>query len=119
MVAGYPMKRVALLCTVLVILICCQPLALFLGLLTPCIAPDLDRNDTREQKGSFPPQGWGLRKTTVTTVRLLSGSQLRATAVVQDKPAPSESKVFVVFAAFGGQPTASGLAYLNNLSFRC
>lgn len=113
------MKRVALFCAMLVILVCCQPPALFLGLSTPCIAPDTDRSDTREQKGPFPPQGWGLRKTTVTTARLLSGFQLQITVVVQDKSAPSESRAFVVFATSGGQPAASGLAFLNNLSLLC
>lgn len=119
MALGRPTKKVFFVCTVLAMLVCCLPPALFLGSMTPFISSHADNNDGPDSRGTSLPQRWGIRKTTVPALRLLSGLQLQTAAIVPHKSVLSERCANGVFAVFYAQLPVSGLAYLNNLTIRC
>ncbi|OPY66745.1 MAG: hypothetical protein A4E57_02650 [Syntrophorhabdaceae bacterium PtaU1.Bin034] len=115
---GNPMKKAVLVCALLAVLMCYQPLALFLGSMAPHVASHGDKSDVLDHTGTVLPQEWGLRKTIAPAVRVLSASLFQTGMVIQQS-VPSESGASAISVALDAQPAASGFAYLNNLSLRC
>ena len=114
-----PTKKPVLVCALLAMLVCNLPFAPFYASATPLHKAlhieEIDMNHL----GSFLPQEWGLTKTTATAMRSLAALSFETGMVVQYRPVPSEPCADGVFTALGAQLAASGLAYLNNLAFRC